>query len=476
MTSQSNAITEYLRRVEPLPTQKNSHLPSIVEQSNVNDQERVPLCLGNVAIPFNLETRHNLAAGTTGAGKSQAIYTGFLEPIEQRGEPAIIIDHSSEFLQRFYRPDIDLIFNPFDARSVKWTVFNELRFIYDFDRLATCIIPDLDGENQDWQTGAQQLLSSTLEQLWLRGAEFRTNERLIWYLTRSPRFNPANPADENTLAGLLASTTSSRLFEVGAERQAAITLGIVSRYLKPLTYIEDGSFSITDWVARLEDVAHPGWLYLAYTDASYSAIRSLFSIMMSFAIQSALNLSESHSRRLHFLLDEFASLEKIDAIADALTKLRKRGGVVTVGIQSTAQLEQRYGKLGAQTLLSCFGNILMLRVADDETAEKLSRLIGDVELYETSYNSSTSAGSDFAAAIDASNGKAGQGSTSNTGSSSQKQIKRAVLPSEFFGLRDRVGFVRIAGTSQVEITSVEVTKRSPVHPAIVPRPNVSLFI
>ncbi len=458
--SDSEAIDRLLGRgsaTKPSSTSANKNMPL----ANL----RKPLYFGSVPIPNDLETRHNLAIGTTGAGKTQAFYTGILDPIRERTEPILLVDHSSEFLQRYFRPDIDLIFNPFDQRSVKWTVFNEIRRIYDFDRLSRAIIPDLAGENQDWQLGAQQTLSSALESLYRLGDSYRTNERLVHYLTYAPVRNPADPNDLNTLSGLLANTTSSRLFETGAERQCAITLGIISRHLKPLTYVPDGPFSVSDWIGNLESGIHDGWLFLSYDDASYSAIRSIISIMVSFAVQSALSLSESQTRRFHFVLDEFPSLDKIDAIADALTKMRKRGGVVTVGVQSTAQLEQKYGKLGAQTLLSCFGNLLMLRVSDDDTAEKLSRLIGDVEVFETSFNNSETSGMDYNVLLHQDGGYSPPSSTAGT--NRQKQVKRLVLASEFFGLPDRTGYVRIAGRPMIERTSVSVTTRVPITP-----PNV----
>lgn len=430
------------------PQTASAPVPTVTPQTAPT---RPPLKLGTVPIPVHLETRHILPVGTTGSGKSQAIYSGILTPIRQRNEPAIIIDHSAEFLQRYYRPDVDLIFNPFDARSVGWTPFNEIRRIYDFDRIARAIVPDVPGENQDWQVGAQQLLANTMRALWGLGKQkngkmFRCNEALLWFLTEAPLHGfPAEGKFPNTLQSLVHRSTSQRLFEHGNEKQLVITLGILGRHLQPLTYLKDGDFSMTDYVKQFEKEGQcKSWLFLSYTDASYSAIAPLFSILVSCGIQSGLELSESRTRRFYYVLDEFSSLEKIDAIADALTKLRKRGGVVVAGIQSTAQLEEKNGEVGAQILLSCFGNVLMLRVADDKTAEKLSAMIGDVEQWETSTNRGQSTNAD-------------DGLTISEGVSRQKVIKRAVLPSQFMTLPDLQGYVRIAGTPQVHKTQVPVS-------------------
>lgn len=469
------------------------NLPSTIAQMTTpsEDTKDVPLYLGHVQIPVDLETRHILAVGTTGAGKSQAIYD-LLTRIRKREQPAVVIDHSAEFLQRYYREGIDLIFNPFDSRSVGWSPFNEIQRVYDFDRMAKAIIPDIPGENQDWQIGAQMLLADLLEALWRKGLEFRCNKAMIHFTTAAPTHGGAAspelsaelrqllakladtpdgdenavalikqiqnitrnaPTDSgNSLQSLLKGSSSSRFFETGNEKQLAITLGIVGRYMRPFKFLKEGDFSISKFVRSFKNGKQKRWLFLSYTDASYQAIKTLFSIMVTCSIQAGLELSESKNRRFFFVLDEFSSLSKIDAVDDALVKLRKRGGVVLAGIQSTAQLIIEYGEYGAQTLLSCFGNGLYLRVADDQTAEKLSKMIGQVERWEDSYNESS--GSSF------SEGPQSSFSTNtSSGWSKQKQVKDAVLPSEFTWLKDLTGFVRIAGHGDsVYKTTIPISK------------------
>lgn len=427
-----------------------------------------PLQLGTVTIPQALEARHILAVGTTGSGKSQAFYQ-ILSTIRARKQSCILIDHSAEFMQRYYREGIDKIFAPFDVRSVGWSPFNEIRKIWDFDRIARALVPDVPGENQDWQMGAQQLMANIMRGLWKWGKAFRTNEALIYFVAEAPSRNIKNTEtgedDKTSLEFLCKGSTSTRLFETGNEKQLVITLGILGRYIQPLTYLKEGGFSMTDYVKQFENPGEcESWLFLSYTDASYSAIRAMFSIMVACAVQSALELSESRVRRFYIALDEFSSLDKIDAMDDALTKLRKRGGVVIAGIQSTAQLEEKSGKVGAQILLSCFGNVLMLRVADDETAEKLSSMIGDYEAWDKSYSEGTSE------STGGQNGSSG----STAGISHQKVTKRGVLPSEFFALPDLCGFVRIAGFDVCKQTMVPVSNLPLIAPGEIPRSGVEL--
>jgi len=485
------------------------NLPGAIAQTAIpsDDTEAVPLYLGHVQIPVDLETRHVLAVGTTGAGKSQAIYD-LQTRIRKRMQPAVVIDHSAEFLQRYYREGIDLIFNPFDSRSIGWSPFNEIQRVYDFDRMAKAIIPDIPGENQDWQIGAQMLLADILEALWKKGLEFRCNKAMIHFTTAAPTHGGAatpelsaelrhmlakladmpdgdvncaplikkirditkdTPADSgNSLQSLLKGSSSARFFETGNEKQLAITLGIVGRYMRPFKFLKEGDFSISKYVRSFNSGKQKRWLFLSYTDASYQAIKTLFSIMVTCAIQAGLELSESKTRRFFFVLDEFSSLSKIDAVDDALVKLRKRGGVVIAGIQSTAQLIIEYGEHGAQTLLSCFGNGLYLRVADDQTAEKLSKMIGQVELWEQTYNESL--GSSVTAGPQSSSSE-----NFSSGWSKQKQVKDAVLPSEFTWLKDLTGFVRIAGYGDsVYRTTIPISNLPLIAKAEDTRPDVWL--
>lgn len=415
-------------------------------------------------VPRDKEPRHTLMIGAPGTGKSVAI-RGVLRHVRNHDEPAMIMDHSGEFLQKFYDPARDKIFNPFDKRSVGWSPFNEIKRVYDFERVAKAIVPDLTGSssNSDWQQQAQVLLANVMRKLWEAGPQCRKNEALLYMLLTAP----IQGNDQTTLQGLLKGTSSARLFEESGSKGLAITLGVIGRYLTPLTFLKEGDFSITEWVKN----PGSGWLIMSYSDSSYQAIKGLFSILASSAIQSALELSEDRDRRIWFVFDEMASLGKIESLDDAMTKLRKRGGCVIAGIQSTAQLDEAYGEKGAQILMACFGNTLMLRVSDEKTAEKCSASIGDVETPET--NSGTSS---TVSDAPSSHGRRAETYSDGTSSSTSLKIKRLVLPSEFFALPDRQGYVRIAGGEDVfKVYLADLFEHPTIAPADDPCDDVVLI-
>ena len=390
---------------------------------------RPPLKLGNVPIPEAVETGHVLLIGTTGAGKSQAIIGGILKPIRERNDSALIMDNSAEFLTMFYDESKDLIFNPGDERSVGWSPFNEIFTDMDFMKVTRGLIPDSAGEQSFWTSNAQLFLSSVMRALWNKGPEFRCNGALMYFIINAPLYGIDNP---RSVQNLLQDSPGTTLFEEGSKNILGASRTTAGGALAPFGYMKSGDFSITKFVHEFADPTAPRrWLFLSYTDANYAAFRIFYSLLLSYAIQAGLSLPKSSARRFYLVIDEFASLEKIDAIVDGLTKLRKRGGVVIACIQSTAQLTHSYGsKEVAQTILSCFNTLLMLRVSDDETAEKLSLQIGDGWRDKTTANTGQSQGKDF---------------STNTGTSTSKELKRLILPSVFMALENLNGFVRISG-------------------------------
>lgn len=86
-----------------------------------------------------------------------------------------------------------------------------------------------------------------------------------------------------------------------------------------------------------------------------------------------------------------------------------------------------------------------MRSVEPDTAEALSRHLGDREHWETSYSESTS--------------RAGLGgSTSTSGTSQAKRQSRIVLPSEIQSLPDLQGFLKTAGPWPVVRVRAELSQ------------------
>ncbi len=384
----------------------------------------VDISIGGVIVPRMMEAQHMLFSGTTGAGKTQAI-NAVLRAVRQRGQRALIADPAGGFFSRFGRSG-DLLFNPFDARTVDWSPFMEIRADYDCQRIAKAAVPDGTGEGAEWHHYAQSLLGETLLALHRRGEH--SVKRLLHYVSA---------ADTKELGELLAGTPAAILCAKGNDKMLNNTRGIIAAYLGAWRYLPDsGRFSVRSWV---QDEGGDGWLFVTYRDDQMGLLRGLVATLLELGIVEGLSLSENQERGLWYVFDEVDSLGKVSSLRGGLTKLRKYSGRCVLGLQTVAQLRETYGHDEAQTLLANLSTKLILRAGDNETAEYFSRELGeqDVDRLQMTTGQGTSSGGLL-------NPHHGQASH-NTSFSMQRVRQAAVMSSEILHLPDLHGFLRIPG-------------------------------
>ncbi len=393
-------------------------------------RERGALQIGEVSIPRGIEPQHLLLTGSTGTGKSLALQA-LAETIRDRVEDrAVVVDPGGELLARFWRPG-DTLLNPLDARSVAWSPLAEMRDAADADRLAKSLLPDTDGQDaQQWQLYAQGLTAAVLQRLMERRGT-ASNADLVHFLT---------VAHSEDLEALVRGLPAQTLFDAGAAKMLGSVRAIIGAYCAPYRLLPPGAGAET-WSLRRWVEGGNGWLWIPVRADWSTALRPLIAAWIGEMVSAALALPPGRDRRLWLLLDELAALGRVQSLSEALTQGRKFGLCAVAGLQTVAQLRGTYGLQGAQTLLSCFSTQLILRASDPETADWCSRLLGDQQLSRRVKNEGSGAGG------------------SHSGESEQISIERVVLASEIAGLRDRRGFVKLAGDSP--IARVEI----PIPPA-----------
>ncbi len=382
--------------------------------------KRGAIRIGKVSIPHDIETQHLLLTGSTGTGKSLALQ-GMVDTIRERaGDRAVAVDPGGELMARFWRPG-DTMLNPLDARSVAWSPLAEMTGAADADRLAKSMLPDTDGSDaQQWQLYAQGLTSAVLQRLAERQGK-ATNADLTHLLT---------VAKSDDIEALVRELPAQTLFDPGAAKMLSSVRAIIGAYLAPYRFLPPGAGADT-WSLRRWVEFGSGWLWIPVRADLSTSLRPLIAAWIGELVSAALALPPDRDRRLWLLLDELAALGRVQSLADALTQGRKFGLCACAGLQTVAQLRGAYGLPGAQTLLSCFSSQLILRASDPETADWCSRLLGDQQLSRRVKSEGSSAGG------------------SHSGESEQISIERLVLPSEIAGLRDRKGFVKLAGDSPI---------------------------
>jgi len=381
--------------------------------------------IGGVFIPRKWEPRGFLFAGAPGTGKTQTILKILLKARE-RGERAIVLDAGGDIMAKLFKPG-DVILNPLDARSAHWSPFAEMTSAAEAEEIAKRIVPEGTGGEKEWNSYARVLVASVMRRLWDENR--RTNRDFIQSMIYD------SPA---TLAQLVAGLPAQRLFEDGAERMLSSILAIASTHVAAFANLQldapsEGYFSIREHV---HDEKNKSWIWIPYKSSTAATSASLRRALIETTISAALDMEPNDERRAWLVMDELASNGQLSTLPEAAARGRKYGLSLILGMQSISQIVALYGHEGAKSIMACAGTWLILRVPDAETADAMSRTVGERQIVRTVANEGFSDGK------------------KSEGTSEQWSIERAVLPSEIQRLPDLHGFLILPG--DYEIASVEI--------------------
>lgn len=393
--------------------------------------EPADIYLGGVPWPRADETRSLLLAGSPGSGKSVAINT-VLAAIRKRGDRAIVVDAGGMFIKKWARQG-DVLLNPFDARGKAWSPFSEGDEPWEIEAMARSLIPPGEGSDAVWQDLAYQVMCGLLEQC-------RTHGIAINHALASL----AAGADVEQLAQILAGHPAHALVASGSPATVGSILTNLTRASSGLRYLHPDAgredFSIVDWVRNSDT----GWMFLSYEIDQRVALKTIIGAQLDLVARAILSLREdtTRERRIWLIVDEAPLLGKVASLVEFLTNGRKYGGCAVLGIQALSQLRETYGREGSQTMISCLPSQLILRTPDPETADMMSKLIGE---HEVSRHTE-------------SEGRTEQGVSKNR----QEQIasSRVVLPSELQKLPDLLGYFNLIGDRPVARIRLDIPKLS----------------
>jgi type IV secretory pathway TraG/TraD family ATPase VirD4 len=388
------------------------------------------ITLAGMPVPAQDEAKHFKLIGTTGTGKTTAIQE-ILASALARGDRAVIADPDGGYLQRFYRADRgDVVLNPFEANSVKWNLFSEIKSGYDVEQLARSLIPDHEGQDRSWRGYARTFFSAVTRQAHEAGIK-DVNELYRLLVV----------ADTGELRGLVRGTPAQPFLDEHNIRMFDSIRSVASSAVGALEYVGEQNapeFSVREWVNKKT----PGVLFIPYKAGQIAALRSTISAWMRLAIFETMDQGEQRETgsrdsngRLWFVVDELDALGQIDGLKDALARLRKFGGRCVLGFQSIAQVSSTYGHGDAHTIVENCGNTLILRCSASEgggTARFASQLIGDREVLHTTVSKSRQ-------------------ETEVLGSithSEHRSVEPAVLPSQVEQLPDLAGYLKYASDPQ----------------------------
>lgn len=396
---------------------RGARLVEAKELRRLLKKEPADISFGGVPFPRTAEVLHLLLAGSTGTGKSVAIRT-LLAAIRARGDSAIVVDAGGLFVGEFARKG-DVLLNPFDQRSRAWSPFAEAENEWEIEAVARSLVPPAEGSERVWADLAKTVLAGLIEQC--RHHCIATNQALAGLATC---------ADPLALARVLAGHPAQGLIASGSPQTVGSILTTLAEKLAGIRYLKaeagDDAFSVSRWVRE-----GSGCLFMPYRLDQREAIKNIIAAQLDCAVRAVLTLEPNPARRIWLIVDELPLLGRVASIEEFLTNGRKFGGAAVLGIQAVSQLRQTYGRDGAATLLSCLSSQLILRQPDGETAELMSKSLGDKEIQR----------------VNQSRGKTDHGRSENA--AEQIATTRAVMASELQRLPDLTGYLSLAGDRPV---------------------------
>ncbi|EPN7764761.1 type IV secretion system DNA-binding domain-containing protein [Vibrio cholerae] len=392
----------------------------IVEKHGASD-----LTLGDFPLPTGFSKKHTLISGTTGAGKSTAL-THLLKAIRARGDRAVVYDKKGEFVEMFYRNGVDHILNPADSRSHQWTPWEEMASPFDADWIAETLLPSSNsnsGSDKFFTSAARAVVSAALQNLYLDGP------KSLLSLLRATAWN-----DLELLKELVAGTPAATYFNEDNEQTLESIRSTVVDGVRPLRLLKEentkGFFSIRDWIAEGDEQgADDSWLFLPVRESEIEIQKPLISTWIQSVAKGLMACGVNNDRTLWIVVDELPSLKKIPALSMLMAEGRGFGAAVVLGIQEINQLEEEFGKNTSKTILGLCSTQLHFRLNNADTAEWVSKVLGEAEREEVDEDLNYSA-DDIRDGVRV---------------SSKRQNRKIVLPSEIMDLPDLSCFAKIWG-------------------------------
>lgn len=324
--------------------------------------------IGGVNVPDIFEPEHILICGAPGTGKTNIIVK-MLDGIRQRKRRAIVYDTAGTFVEKFYRPGIDVLLNPLDARSDCWSPWVDVPRDYHYDQIAESTIPDKAGD-PFWAKAARGTLVAVLRKL------ARQDRPLISIL-----LDILLRSKLKDLAAFVDGTEAAAFISPEGERTSAGVQAELASVMRSFSYLDDTAdgLSIRDWVANEKD---DSWLFITVKSDQLPSLRPLITVWLDIAISAIMSLTPDRNRRLYCVVDELPTLQKLPSLSDFLARARKYGGCGVLGFQSYPQLEATYGIQDAAAITGYCSTWVALRANDTPTAKHVSENLGQVEQVE----------------------------------------------------------------------------------------------
>ncbi len=333
------------------------------------------------------ESEHILVAGSTGAGKTQAMDHMIRDAIARR-DALILQDVKGDQAARFAGQSLReawqnrvVLLAPWDSRSVRWDIASDIETPEDARLLASIFIPLPKSGNPFFAQASRRILSATMTKLAdTRGDGWCWSD--LWDLLRDPR----------RLVPFLQGTEAASALQFIPDSDS------LDRESKSVYNTLQNDVEFVGRLARawpksrhgvsirflIDKVNSTGWKVILGWRADWEPVSGpLASGFYSLFISRFLSAGEGYFKRpVWLVLDEFSALPKISGIPNFLRLARSYGGRMIVGIQDIAGVRERYGRDESESILNNFGVRIIGRLEDSSTAKWAAESFGQVRTKE----------------------------------------------------------------------------------------------
>ena len=331
-----------------------------------------------LALPPELAQRHVLLVGGTGTGKTRCFFmpntayaTGSYVATDPKGE---LWQHTSGYHQQAWRfaprePDASAGFN--------WIPLCRDEYMAQLLAAAVLQLDENTREEPFWKQSELQLCAALFAHAALQPVPTPASAFQLLRLgpagVLAPLFDSPSP---------LARACATFLADLKPETRAGIVLGVANR----LTFLQDpairrftsAQLRPPDFSVLMDQPIAVCWVVHEHDAALLAPLSSLFfTVLLDQLVR-----REPGTVPVTLFLDEFANIGRLPHFPTTISVARGRGLSLVLGVQSLSQLEGLYGRAGAATIRTNCATKLILHGLEFESAEQVSRALGDTTVWD----------------------------------------------------------------------------------------------
>lgn len=338
-------------------------------------------------------SRHSMFIGSTGCGKSNAIFQ-FVEAFKKKlgkNDAMIVFDTKGDYLKEFFSQSDLIIGNSplYASISQKWNLLLEITCEKDYRKWS----------DNDIKLHTDELCRSLFEERVKNttNAFFPNAARsiLVGIIVSLLRMIKNNPSQMTSLFhnnGLKKTLTESNIDDIYSlleknhdlhyllsyiEGNGEQALGVISEMYSVINdlligiFSEKGLFSIRDFVRQRGGRT----LFIEYDLGIGNTLTPIYRTLIDLAIKEVLSRN-SQKGNLYIICDEFRLLPHLQHIDDAVNFGRSYGIKIIAGLQSIEQMYEVYGSARGKNIIAGFSSVYAFRANDVSTREYYTGMHG----------------------------------------------------------------------------------------------------